>query len=139
MRLQFPPISRNRAQAGFTLIELMITVAIIGILAAIASPAYFEQMRKGRRAAAQSVMQAIAPRQEQYLLEGRTYATDPAKLGMSASLAEVAANYTMTITINAAGDPPYYQVLATAIGAQATDGNLTLDSKGVKAPATKWK
>ena len=66
---------RKVKAGGFTLIELMITVAIVGILAAIAYPSYTSHIQKGARRAAQAQMLDIANRQQQYLLANRGYAT----------------------------------------------------------------
>lgn len=66
------PIKRN-AQSGFTLIELMITVAIVGILAAVAYPAYTDSVRKGKRAEARTALMNLLQQQERYLTQMNTY------------------------------------------------------------------
>lgn len=124
-------------QKGFSLIELMIVVVIVGILAAVAIPSYQNYVVKGNRAAAQAFMMDVASREKQYLLDARVYATDLATLGVTAP-ADVSKHY--TITINApAGTPPSFTITATPTSSQQTaDGALTLDSSGEKLPAGKW-
>ena len=58
--------------AGFTLIEVMITVAIIGILSAVALPSYQSYIQKSRRSEARVVLMDAASKQEQYILNFRT-------------------------------------------------------------------
>ena len=65
--------NQSLAAAGFTLTELMIAVAIVGVLAVIAYPSYQDHLRKGRRSAAQSLMINIAAREQQYLIDARRY------------------------------------------------------------------
>lgn len=65
------------AQKGFTLIELMIVVAIIGILAAVAIPSYQEYIQRARAADATGVLADMRIRMEQYYQDNRTYLGGP--------------------------------------------------------------
>jgi type IV pilus assembly protein PilE len=131
--------SNARKRPGFTLIELMVTVAIAGILAAVAYPSYVNYMKKGRRAAAQAHLMEIAQRQQEYLLDARTYASTLATLGVTTP-ADVAANYTVANPVITAGPPVSFLVSAVPIagGVQAGDGTLSIDSSGAKLPAGVW-
>lgn len=68
--------NKQRSKQGFTLIELMIVVAVIGILAAIAYPSYIDSVRKSRRALAKSALMEAAQKQEAYYARNATYTTD---------------------------------------------------------------
>ncbi|PPC93791.1 MAG: prepilin-type cleavage/methylation domain-containing protein [Methylotenera sp.] len=131
-------VSHKVRLKGFTLIELMITVAIIGILTAIALPNYQQYVIRSSRVAAQSQMMDIANREQQYLLANRVYA-NKASLGFSLP-SEVSAKYTYDITVDNGVSPPTFLITFTPIAgtAQASDGAITLDSKGTKSPLEKW-
>ncbi|WP_084389390.1 type IV pilin protein [Polaromonas jejuensis] len=69
------PSEEQRKQSGFTLIELMIAVAVVGILAAVAYPAYTDSVRKGKRAEARAALMNLLQQQERYLTQMNTYET----------------------------------------------------------------
>jgi type IV pilus assembly protein PilE len=126
------------SKLGFTLVELMIVVAIIAILASVGYPSYVEHVRKGQRAAAQSFLMDLASRQQQRMLDVRSYATTAAALGMTAP-ANVSARYNLAVNV-VAGPPTAFTLTATPTGAQSGDscGTLTLGSNGTKSPANCW-
>ena len=71
------------AQHGFTLIELMIAVAIVGILAAIAYPSYADHVRRGKISAALGEMSATRVRLEQYYQDHRNYGSSATGCGVA--------------------------------------------------------
>ena len=123
-------------QKGFTLTEIMIVVTLIGIITAIAVPQYKNSVRKGRRSDAQQLLLDISSKQEQYILDARTYVNNASTLGISKdgwTCTTGCSNpfYTVAVTFNM-GPPPRYTIKATAIGDQTPDGDLILQSDGTR-------
>jgi type IV pilus assembly protein PilE len=104
---------------GFSLIELMIVVAIVGILAVIAIPSYTEYVAKSRRAEAMRGLGDLLLRQERWRSNNTTYGTY-ANMG-----SPTVDNYTLSITNPTASG---YVLTATRSGAQTNDrcGNLVI-------------
>ncbi|HEY0585827.1 MAG TPA: type IV pilin protein [Pseudoduganella sp.] len=129
---------RHPSHRGFTLIEVMITMAIVAILAAVAIPSYSRYVIKGNRAAAQQHLIDLAQREQQFLADARVYKDSVSGLGMQTP-ASVSKWYTIAIQVNE-GPPPTFRITATPIAGsrQAEDGELSIDQAGAKLPADKW-
>jgi type IV pilus assembly protein PilE len=131
----------KKQQRGFTLIELMITVAVVAILATIAYPSYQSYVIRANRTAAQQFMLDIANREEQLMLDSRNYSATIGAGGLNLSTpAEVTGRYTVTVAVNNAATPPTFVITATPVAGsiQASDSTLTFNNLGVKTPANKW-
>ncbi|MGZ8157572.1 MAG: type IV pilin protein [Methylobacter sp.] len=136
---------------GFTLLELMIAVAIVGLLAAIAVPSYRAYITAGKRAEAQGALVAFANAMEQWRLQNGNYCDaggaggantcgvagtndtgSPSIFSTVVPISGGTTTYNLTISaMDAAGST--YTLTATATGAQTADGNLSLTSTGTKS------
>jgi type IV pilus assembly protein PilE len=125
---------REDRSTGFTLVEVLIVVAILGILVAIALPSYHDQVRKSARAEAQSFLTDAASRQQQYLVDKRRYATS-AELGVP--LPKSLQPKFSPVVVNVPDvTPPTFELRLVATGDQAKDKcpTLTIDNRGNRGP-----
>lgn len=116
---------------GFTLMELMITVAIVGILGAIAFPSYTAYVQRGWRTEAKSSLMQAAQAQERQFTAFNTYSTavGPTFSGDNPTDAK----YNLAVTACATGPiESCYLITATPNWADALCGRLTIDSQGTR-------
>jgi type IV pilus assembly protein PilE len=141
--------------SGFTLIELVIVIAIVGILTTIALPSYQESVRKSRRRDAQAELLNFANAMERYFTEAGSYCdaggaggsntcgvagtNDTGTASIFSPSTSVSTYYTFTISaMNNSGTSYTLQAAPVAGGPQASDscGTLTITQTGVKSPST---
>jgi len=121
-------------QLGFSLIELLISVAIVGILAGVAYPSYTDFITRSNRAEAQRELMRLANLQEQVFVDTRAYVSDMNNLGLGADpyLTETG-NYSIDATVTNAT----FILTATAKGSQGANDTdcttLTLNELGKKS------
>jgi len=125
-----------KTQHGFTLIELMIAVAIVGILISIAIPSYSSQVQKSRRTSAQTALLDIASREAKYYSTNNAFTNSMTNLGYAnagpIAVPDTASNYyNLSVVLNGAG----FIATAAPVGNQAADacGSFTIDYLGVKS------
>lgn len=132
-----------RYQNGVTLMELMIVVAIVGILAGVAFPAYKAYVDRAKRSEGKVFLMEIAARQERYYFDNNSYASDPQDLGYGTSTPKSdEAHYSLTNPIDD-GDSgsisTSYLLVITTVAPWVDDtcGTfLSLDSKGAQDSET---
>jgi type IV pilus assembly protein PilE len=138
----------NKYTKGFTLIEVMIVVAILGVITAIAFPSYVDYVRKGKRTDAKVELLRLAQMQESYFVQNLSYAKDlttgAGGLGLGATVTSEQGEYTITMSAldngggactGVAADPCATFTLTATPGATQNDpkcANFTLSNTGVK-------
>jgi type IV pilus assembly protein PilE len=151
MEVPTPTRSQPLRVAGFTLIELMVTIVIAAILLAITVPSYQSQIRKSRRTEARTAVLDLATREERYFSVNNSYSTKDTDLGYGTNAAAItnlpvgSGYYSVTVTTpaNATGQAGFL-IVATATGTQAKDAQcqtFSVDQTGTQtsAPsATCW-
>jgi type IV pilus assembly protein PilE len=133
-------VIKIKKMLAFTLIELIISVAIVGILAAIVYPSYSDFVSRSNRSEGQRELVRIANLQEQFFVDNRVYTEDMTKLGLNAQpfLTELG-HYSINATVTGAT----FILQATAINMQAEQDtdcpSLSITHTGNITPAECWE
>lgn len=125
----------NGWQSGFTLIEVMITVAIVGVLAAIAYPSYTAFIQRSRIIDGTAKLSDFRVKMEQWFQDNRTYLN-----GANCGAAIPATNPNDAFTVTCTGTATTYQVIATGISTKGMGEfqySLTLDATGLTKSTDK--
>jgi type IV pilus assembly protein PilE len=136
----------RRCRRGFTLVELMIVLAVGALLAAIALPAYQDQVRRTRRTDGTAMLLEVAQAQERWRTRNHTFAGSMTALNYASdSQASHGGFYNVSITVPggclAGGRITCFTASAVAAGAPADDTagqTLTLNDAGVSGPSGCW-
>ena len=135
--------------AGFTLIELMVTVAVATILVTLAVTSYSSQVRQSRRTDARTAVLDLASREERYMSTMSAYTTTATNLGYTGAFPQIVGSgyYTLKVTVTPANaattpvTPASFLVTATTTGTQTKDTQcqtFSVDNTGnqTSAPGT---
>ena len=122
------------AERGFTIVELMMTVAVVAILSSIGYVAYSEQLAKSRRAAARALVMDVMQHEERFYTENNTYTTDLTAMGYGATLHTDRDSHGISLAAGATGAiATSVAVTATALTTDAKCTSLTLTSANAQS------
>lgn len=128
-------LHRVRPSRGVTLMELMVTLALVSVLVLILVPTYTSHVQKSRRADAKNALLDLAAREERFNATNNTYVASGTTLGYTSAfpltiMSSGVGSYTLTVTQGVTT----FSATATAIGPQASDpcGNFTLTDQGTQ-------
>jgi len=128
----------RQSHAGFTLIELMIAVALLAIVATISVSSYRQYVIRANRSDAAAVLLRVAAAQERWFLDNNQYADDAVALGITGAISE---HGYYTVTINRNTDPAAgYTAVAVPVADQRQSSDtqcrqLSIDATGLRASA----
>jgi len=126
---------------GFTLVELMVAVAVLGVIVAVAYPAYIDFLERSRRAEAQEALQNVATLQEQFYTNNKGYSGSLSDLDVSTTTENAYYQLSLSTASSIDGSAQTYTISASAQGAQASDTDcaaIHLDSNGNQSPPECW-
>jgi len=113
-----------RKQAGFTLMEIMITIVIVAVLAGIAYPIYLHYVKGARRSSAITALQRAAAAEEKHYATYNRYATSLTALGYLSNSVDIPSSSEHWYTLSAGPDPSgnsAYELMAAPAGSQVGD------------------
>jgi len=121
---------------GITLIELLVVIIIVGILAAIAIPAYTSYLQRARRVDAKTALEQLRASQEMFRAERGSYSTDLVQLVTSWGVPNISGDY--ALLLNSSTALGFLAEAQPTTARQLSDGSLFINQDGIKTPADKW-